>query len=468
MQKRFTALLLAIALCLSLAACGQRGQDEPEPQGPLSGELTVSLPSRWGPLEIWAGRFEEIHPDVEIQFQYETEETYIDPPSGITFEGEIVNERTELPTDVADSYIRKTVTSLSGGEAADILDLGPMSYFKYAKSGLFEDLNEWMARDPEFSREDYYTNILEALEDTEGHLYAVPPVVRFKFIMLNDYILYEMGLNGADVFPDGVNYEDLTDLFQQAAAMGALEPASKGQEGCYFAPRTNKSFFLEFVLPQYLDEKTGEARFDTPEFIEYLKRTDELPFEYTMDKAPGRSLYWPSFSCDGPFCQKVSSSMHVFNKAVSDRDIGSSRGLLYKDSQGNIPFSTDMALLAIPKGPNAQLAWEFLKFIIEEKEFPDSVWKDSVSENYEYVHPYNQSLPINRNNFRNLSAALFREPFAKLAEPYMEQLNTRLSVSQELLGSLEDIFAAYYDNHLISAEECARQLQERGWIYLNE
>lgn len=50
----------------------------------------------------------------------------------------------------------------------------------------------------------------------------------------------------------------------------------------------------------------------------------------------------------------------------------------------------------------------------------------------------------------------------------MEQLNTRLSVSQELLGSLEDIFAAYYDNHLISAEECARQLQERGWIYLNE
>ena len=84
------------------------------------------------------------------------------------------------------------------------------------------------------------------------------------------------------------------------------------------------------------------------------------------------------------------------------------------------------------------------------------------------MHPYNQSLPINRNNFRNLSAALFREPFAKLAEPYMEQLNTRLSVSQELLGSLEDIFAAYYDNHLISAEECARQLQERGWIYLNE
>lgn len=72
MQKRFTALLLAIVLCLSLAACEQ---DEPEPQGPLSGELTVSLPSRWGPLEIWAERFEKIHPDVEIQFQYETEET---------------------------------------------------------------------------------------------------------------------------------------------------------------------------------------------------------------------------------------------------------------------------------------------------------------------------------------------------------------------------------------------------------
>ena len=50
--------------------------------------------------------------------------------------------------------------------------------------------------------------------------------------------------------------------------------------------------------------------------------------------------------------------------------------------------------------------------------------------------------------------------------PWWKNLTHTNSV--ELMENLNDIFVSYYDNHLISAEECAKQLQERAWIYLSE
>ncbi len=476
MKRKKTALLLALVIACFCTGCGPKPEEpwETDEEKIFSGELTVSLPSRWGALEIWAQRFGEAHPGVRVHFVYETEKTYIDPPPGIFFSGEDP-AGTELPYDVADRYIQKTAVALSGGEAADIIDLGPMACYKYAKSGLFEDLNALMEKDPAFKREDYYMNIFDALEDGEGHLYGLPPVVRFSFFVLNEYILYRAGIDVEEALLEGADYKGLTDLFWQAAGAGALKPDTGDGKGCYFAPRQNKAFFQELVLPRFIDERTGEARFDTPEFVDYLQQVDGLPFQYTLEQTPEHCDYWPNFlvrpefDIRESFCEKVPTSLYTLNLALgAGRTLGTTRGVLCEDGEGNVPFSTDMALLAIPKGENTRLAWEFLKFIIEEKEFPEDVWQDSVSDNYEYVHPYNQSLPINRANFQSLGAALYGENFVEAAEPYMERLSSRLGVSRELQSSLMDILAGYWDHHLITAQDCARQLQERAWIYLNE
>ena len=56
-----------------------------------------------------------------------------------------------------------------------------MTYAKYASSGLFEDLNQWMDNDPDIHREDFYQNVLGELE-IHGELFQMP--VNWNYITL--------------------------------------------------------------------------------------------------------------------------------------------------------------------------------------------------------------------------------------------------------------------------------------------
>ena len=51
---------------------------------------------------------------------------------------------------------------------------------------------------------------------------------------------------------------------------------------------------------------------------------------------------------------------------------------------------------------------------------------------------------------------------------YNHKLNSLSFSDYTLQDQLGEIQAAYLDNHLITAEECTKQMQERAEIYLNE
>lgn len=149
------------------------------------------------------------------------------------------------------------------------------------------------------------------------------------------------------------------------------------------------------------------------------------------------------------------------------RLVGQSTPLFYSDGEGDAPFSASR-LWTIPKGGNTELAWEFMKFVVEEKEFSSSINPESVADYLKYFNPYAASIPINRNNFLYLYGAAFDKRLANDADAYKPTLNMRTGISSELTANLMDILESYYNGHLISAEECARQMQDRAWIYLNE
>lgn len=469
-------LLLAALLCASLTACqneqdkiydelvgggGSQAESLPSSQAEssaisqigeekqLSGELRIAMPLRNEGIYRMSKAFMELHPDVKI-----------------TFDCTVSDVNNGIPDDYGTRYIQKTVTELSSGDAADIVDLGYVSFYKYAKTGLFEDLNEWMANDPEINRDDFYTNILDAFEDAERKLYAIPPTFSFNVLLLNDYIMYELDMDAEKEFKDGVGYQDLIDLYWKAVDSGAIKPGAE-RGGCYFAKDQNKNFFEGYVIPAFLDEKNGEARFDTPEFIEYLEKTDDLPFQRTVKQGGTYPYDWPNFAPDDYFCQQLPAlPIHLGN--IDRKTLAGSTGaLFYKDSSGHIPF-TAVNLLAIPKGKNTELAWEFLKFAIGEKDFPDKIdMYDAVAYN-EYFLPYSQSVPINRKNYQKLYTAAFSPGLMEKFDAYQQTLNIRAGNSVELMDNLMDILITYYDSHLISAEECAKQMQERAWIFMNE
>lgn len=470
---RAMCLLLAALLCVSLPACKSEqdkfydelvsGQEESMPASQaqsagvsqagegkkLSGELRIAMPIRDEGIRRMSKSFMELHPDVKI-----------------TFDCIVDDVGNGIPDDCENRYVQKTVTELSGGDAADIVDLAYVSFYKYAKTGLFEDLNELMANDPEINRDDLYTNILDAFEDAEGKLYALPPVFRFSVFLLNDYIMYEMDMDAEKEFEDGMSYQDLIDLYWKAVEDGVIKSGAE-RGGCYFAADQNKNYFDGYAFPMFLDEKNGEARFDTPEFIEYLKMTDTLPFQRTVKQGGTYPFNWPTFGPDDYFCQQLPAIPAHLGEIDHKTLAGSTGALFYKDRDGNIPF-TASTLLAIPKGENAELAWEFLKFAIAEKDFPEKIdIYDPVAYNESFL-PYSQGVPINRKNYQKLYSAAFSPALMEKFDAYQQTLNIWGASSYELMANLMDILISYYDNHLISAEECAKQLQERAWIYMNE
>ena len=107
--------------------------------------------------------------------------------------------------------------------------------------------------------------------------------------------------------------------------------------------------------------------------------------------------------------------------------------------------------------------------MIEEKEFPEEIDMYNSSDLQDYLMPYGHAMPVNKNNCKKLITSIYgSDSLAEKFCTYNETLNARASSSSEIMENLKDIFISYYDNHLISAEECAKQLQERAWIYLNE
>lgn len=78
-------------------------------------------------------------------------------------------------------------------------------------------------------------------------------------------------------------------------------------------------------------------------------------------------------------------------------------------------------------------------------------------------------MPINRENyFRAARGIGWGDRLIEQFDEYNKKMNSYLSVSSELSNTLLEVREAFHDNHLITAEECAKQMQERTEIYLNE
>lgn len=459
---RVLPLLLALCLLLGLTACAQGGEDkkfdelvygsrlespasgEGAPQG-LHGELTISLPKSDSTLELWAARFQRANPGVKVHIKA------VSPSRPDGGAGDWVTE-----------YIQQTVVDLGSGSAADIVDLRLVSFYKYAKSGLFEDLYPYMDADPAFDRGCLYANILEAVESDTGALYALPPFFEYDTFVLNEHILYSLDVDIDEAYPDGLDYRDIIGLYWQARDAGVIDQA------CCFAKGQNKLFFDDFVLPGYLDDKALEARFGTPEYAQYLSMMDALPFEKKAAATGTYEFNWPMFGMSDYFCQRYPVKIDCIGTMDMKGGCGATKVQFYKGEGGKVLFSP-RNLLAITSGSqNKGLAWEFLKFMVQDRDFPAAVNFSDTDEVQAYGVPYDMCLPVNRNNFLALSTAAAGKHYTEKYDAYNQTLNTIMPGNAGLIHSLKDILSAFYDNHLISAEECGRQMQERADLYLQE
>ena len=218
-------MLLVLCLLLTLFACSNTDQEAiyssalaegkgesaenavqsvqsmaPASEDDLSGELTLRTPVAGDTLNYYAIFFHQLHPNVTIH----VEPTFTDAA-----------EWARNPQ----RHTEQLAVELMSGEAGDLVDIGMMTYAKYASSGLFEDLNQWMDNDPDIHREDFYQNVLGELE-IDGELFQMPVNWNYITLYFNLNMTTDLGVDVQKRFPDGVNYKQAVELFEEMKEAG--------------------------------------------------------------------------------------------------------------------------------------------------------------------------------------------------------------------------------------------------------
>ena len=414
----------------------------------LCGTLVVSIPLDNPNLEKWADRFMDAHPGVEI-----------------IVDSHVANAATAR-ADWSEQYIEKTVVSLTSGDAADIIDLDMTPIYRYANGGYFEDFYAYMEKDPDIQMENYYTNILEALETADGQLPVLPMGIGFTPLVFNTYMMDAMGVDVEEAYPDGVGWRDLVDLFQRALEEGVAD------EGTYFAKDQSPALLDIYELSAFVDLRNEQAYFESQDFLEYLQAMDSLPFENTFSKGGLFPFQTPTFAASDYFLQTYGVMLFQLDSWEPAMTFaGNTTPVLYRANGGEYVFGTSGTYGIPSSGENKELAWEFIKFMADEQDY-DTFEVEPALKEVQYSALHFHGIPINRVNFKNVCGKIYNEMFRERLfekfDGFVKKMNMFHFSDGQLGLALAESQTAYYDNHLITAEECARQMQERAEIYLKE
>lgn len=157
-------------------------------------------------------------------------------------------------------------SDLLAGDLPDMIYWNGLSFEKLARKGICEDLYPYMEEEGCFTDETYFMNFFESME--------------YEDQMLRIGFSYDiMTLAGKTEFVGEVQGLDYTAFREMMMAR---------PEGMDLFPDMNTSWVLFDLcvpsLPQFMDTKTAECSFDSPEFIELLRLGEGYPtFEESME-----------------------------------------------------------------------------------------------------------------------------------------------------------------------------------------
>jgi len=367
-----------------------------------------------------------------------------------------LNGPEEKQSTVAEDATKVSVDLMSGS-AGDIIAVGSLPYMRYAKNNLFDDIYSYMKNDSEFYEENYYTNIFKAME-YRNKLYAVPMGFFHKNVRFNQTLLEKNQRNIAQV--NSINYLDI---------IGIYNKISFNNDELILSRYFDSLILEENEYSRFLDEKEGKAYFNSQDYIDFLNEMKKLRWP----EKSGRMMLFPTMEeCadtvgENDLCLFVSSNNYQLDRNTSlfyEEPLGLTLPIPMSSTNGDKEFICPDKVFSISStSKNKDLAWMFIKFFMEEK--PIEILTDR--DNWLL-----SGFSINRNNtLKKLEYAFGEgneEAIRKIDQWNGERNEINiLSHSFILFDEIKKITDEFYAGRK-TAEDCAREVQERAEIYLKE
>ncbi len=464
-MKKALSFLLALCLLLSLGACGndqkavyeefanKKESSEAESQAAadegdeLSGELRIAVEQAvyedMG-LDLAAKEFCKLHPNVSIAFE-----------AGMT-QDEAMNSDSDTFARLRSNYAQRIATQLMGSDPPDIIETGNLGVRRYSESGLFcnfYDFPDWAETFPE---DEYYMDVLTGAQTGKG-LFALPTCFGVEAVKVNRDVAEALDID-LDAW-DSATLEQLLELYGQAVEKGIVP------EDFYFCEAYTKWEYCETELDSFLNPKAGEARFDSPEFIGFISRLQ--PARFKQPVATGTFFYDEEKTFAEGASLVLNTRLSHYNIFSYFDVLGDTGGVAvpYENRDGKLVAAAGNTLSIPVSSPNKELAWEFIKYI-------HTQMPEGGADNEYYNNRFQGSFPLNKalaeDSLKKRLGKLFDESHLEAMQAVMGREKAVKFTDIRLDDVLKDILVQYFDQGLISAEQCAQDLQERTEIYLNE
>ncbi|MCT4620630.1 MAG: extracellular solute-binding protein [Marinisporobacter sp.] len=249
-------------------------------------------------------------------------------------------------------YLKKMNTDLISGKGDDLIPTDYLPMGKYAKNGVFENLNEYMKKDKDFKIADYYEEIFESLK-VDGSYYAFP----YKFNM-GALVADQALLNAKNINIEKNNWD-------RASFINVLRELSK-ENGVYGIPKISKEELFEIFFTgdrdQFIDYKNKLTNFNHESFKDLLKDIQAIYDEKLVDENMDRMTMYKGTKGKIGFIHQ--SNIALMNLSEMKNIIESFKLYPYptSDKKGGYVF-TASAYGINGNSKNKDLAWDFLKYL---------------------------------------------------------------------------------------------------------
>lgn len=372
----------------------------------------------------------------------------------------------------------KLITEIAAGNVPDILDMSvDLPYRQFAAKGLLEDLYPYIDADEEFSREDFFPNVMAAL-DVNGGIYMT----------CSGFAVYTaVGASSVVGEGPGITYDRYYE---------ALASMPEGCEG--FDVGASRESMLEICmaleLEDLMDWNTGECHFDTPEFIEMLEYLKGFPaqekledLEYTSDDSAAVRVAEGKQMLAVTVCSSVDYMLSDYDSMFGGQ--ASMVGFPTNHGVGNM-IAVISGLAISSKCRNKDAAWEFVRTYLTEDFQEDDYYipsnvsvfnerlKEAMTPKYETDANGNYRLDENGERIPVCIGSTFdglnEIKIYSLSEAQGEMLKKAIADSTRMLNYDESInkivlegAQAFFAGQK-TAEEAAKLIQSKASIYVNE
>lgn len=366
--------------------------------------------------------------------------------------------------------ITKLNTEIISGNVPDLFVNDQLPISQYAAKGLLRDIYEFIDADEEISREDYFENVLKALE-INGGLYSI----------CSNFGIATLVGNADVVGPDmGWTLQEMQEVISAHPEVEYI-----------LSPGSTRSSILQAMLvlnmDNFVDWNTGECSFNGQEFIDLLNFSSLFPETYDYNSGNYEST--PALVSSGRQLLVEMSCSDFEEYQMYEAMFGGHlafKGFPTSEGVGNVisPSGSQLSISATCKDPDA--AWRFVRSLITE---------DFYENNY-----YSYGYPILKSAYDAKEAEAMKATYQTDPETG-EQVEVShggwgwddfyveiYSMSEEEAQTLRDVIAsadrAYrYDQNIMNlvteecadffagtktAEQTASLIQDRVSIYVNE